>query len=181
LHFTADDYATLGYQIKCNPAIKAPENKAALWEALLDDRLDVIATDHAPHTWAEKQGAYEQAHSGLPLVQHSLPLMLHYYKQGRISLEKMVQKMSHALADCFEIENRGYIREGYFADLVVADLNKPSTVSKENILYKCGWSPLEGFVFPSSVEKTFVNGTMVYGNGVWNESVKGKRLLFDRS
>jgi len=181
LHFTADDYATLGYQIKCNPAIKAPENKAALWEALLDDRLDVIATDHAPHTWAEKQGAYEQAHAGLPLVQHALSLMLYYHQQGRISLEKIVQKMSHALADCFEIANRGYIREGYFADLVVVDLNSPSTVSKENILYKCGWSPLEGFTFPASVEKTFVNGHMVYGNGVWDESVKGERLLFDRS
>jgi dihydroorotase len=181
LHFTADDYEQLGYKIKCNPAIKAPHNKAALWEALLDDRLDVIATDHAPHTWEEKQGTYEHAHAGLPLVQHPLLLMLHYFKEGKISLEKIAEKMSHAVADCFEIEKRGYIREGYFADLVVVDTNTTSTVNKGNILYKCGWSPLEGFTFPASIEKTFVNGRMVYGNEVWNESVKGSRLLFDRS
>jgi dihydroorotase len=180
LHFTADDYEQLGYKIKCNPAIKAPHNKAALWEALLDDRLDIIATDHAPHTWEEKQGTYEHAHAGLPLVQHPLLLMLHYYKEGKISLEKIAEKMSHAVADCFEIEKRGYIREGYFADLVVVDTNITSTVNKGNILYKCGWSPLEGFTFPATIEKTFVNGTMVYGNEVWNESVKGSRLLFDR-
>ena len=180
LHFTADDYEQLGYKIKCNPAIKAPHNKAALWEALLDDRLDIIATDHAPHTWEEKQGTYEHAHAGLPLVQHPLLLMLHYYAAGKISLEKIAEKMSHAVADCFEIEQRGYIREGYFADLVVVDINAKSTVSKGNILYKCGWSPLEGFSFPATIEKTFVNGNMVYGNEVWNESVKGSRLLFDR-
>lgn len=180
LHFTADDYARLGYQIKCNPAIKAPHNKKALWEALLDDRLDVIATDHAPHTWEEKQGTYEHAHAGLPLVQHPLLMMLYHYADGRIPLVKIAEKMSHAVADCFQIAERGYIREGYFADLVVADLNKPYTVTKENILYKCGWSPLENFTFPATIEKTFVNGTMVYGNGVWNESVQGKRLLFDR-
>jgi dihydroorotase len=180
LHFTADDYEQLGYKIKCNPAIKAPHNKAALWEALLDDRLDIIATDHAPHTWEEKQGSYEHAHAGLPLVQHPLLLMLHYNQLGKISLEKIAEKMSHAVADCFEIENRGYIREGYFADLVVVDTNTKSTVNKGNILYKCGWSPLEGFTFPATIEKTFVNGTMVYGNEVWNESVKGSRLLFNR-
>jgi dihydroorotase len=180
LHFTADDYARLGYQIKCNPAIKAPSNKEALWKALLDDRLDVIATDHAPHTWEEKQGDYEHAHSGLPLVQHSLLLMLHYHQQGKISIEKIVQKMSHAVADCFSIKDRGYIREGYFADLVVIDPKKQTTVSKENILYKCGWSPMEGFTFPSSVVNTFVNGNMVYGNGVWDESNKGQRLIFNR-
>ena len=180
LHFTADDYEQLGYKIKCNPAIKAPHNKAALWEALLDDRLDVIATDHAPHTWEEKQGSYEHAHAGLPLVQHPLLLMLHYNQLGKISLEKIAEKMSHAVADCFEIENRGYIREGYFADLVVVSTNEKSTVSKDNILYKCGWSPLEGFTFPATIEKTFVSGTMVYGNEVWNESVKGSRILFDR-
>jgi dihydroorotase len=138
LHFTADDYERLGYKIKCNPAIKAPHNKAALWSALLDDRLDVIATDHAPHLLSEKEGDYEHAHAGLPLVQHPLLLMLHYYKQGSISLEKIVEKMSHAVADCFHIKDRGYIREGYFADLVMVDLNLPSTVSKENILYKYG-------------------------------------------
>ena len=180
LHFTADDYEQLGYKIKCNPAIKAAHNKEALWKALLDDRLDVIATDHAPHTWEEKQGAYEQAHAGLPLVQHPLLLMLHYYKEGRISLEKIAEKMSHAVADCFQIENRGYIREGYFADLVVVDNNSPSTVTQENILYKCGWSPLENFTFPASIEKTFVSGNLVYNNGGFDEATKGQRLLFNR-
>ena len=178
LHFTADDYEKLGYLIKCNPAIKAPNNKEALWKALLDDHLDLIATDHAPHLLSEKSGDYEHAHAGLPLVQHPLLLMLHYHKMGKISLEKMVEKMSHAVADCFHIEKRGYIREGYFADLVIANLQNTTTVSKENILYKCGWSPLEGVTFPASIEKTFVNGTMVYDNGVWNESNKGKRMTF---
>jgi dihydroorotase len=180
LHFTADDYEQLGYKIKCNPAIKAPHNKEALWKALLDDRLDVIATDHAPHTWEEKQGGYEQAHAGLPLVQHPLLLMLHYNKEGRISLEKIAEKMSHAVADCFQIENRGYIREGYFADLVVVDNNLPSTVTKENILYKCGWSPLENFTFPASIIKTFVSGNLVFDNGNFDETAKGQRLLFAR-
>jgi dihydroorotase len=146
----------------------------------LDDRLDVIATDHAPHTWEEKQGSYEQAHAGLPLVQHPLLLMLHYYQQGRISLEKIAEKMSHAVADCFMIENRGYIREGYFADLVVVNNNQPSIVTKENILYKCGWSPLENFTFPASIEKTFVSGNLVYNNGSFDEATKGRRLLFNR-
>jgi dihydroorotase len=181
LHYTADDYATLGYRIKCNPAIKAKENKEALWKALLDDRIDVIATDHAPHAWDEKQGSYENAHAGLPLVQHPLLLMLHYYKEGRISLERIVEKMSHAVADCFQIRERGYVREGYFADLVLVDLNKSSTVSKENILYKCGWSPLEGFIFPATITHTFVNGHLVYGNGSIDESQMGQRLLFDRN
>ena len=178
LHFTAEDYEKLGYQIKCNPAIKSPNNKEALWQALLDDRLDVIATDHAPHLYAEKSGGYEQAHAGLPLVQHPLLLMLYYHKQGRISLERIVEKMSHAVADCFHIQNRGYIREGYFADLVVADLDNTTTVTKENVLYKCGWSPLEGFQFPAVIEQTFVNGNRVYGNSSWNESIKGKRMQF---
>ncbi|MBK7122291.1 MAG: dihydroorotase [Chitinophagaceae bacterium] len=180
LHFTANDYESLGYKIKCNPAIKAAHNKEALWKALMDDRLDVIATDHAPHTLEEKQGLYEQAHAGLPLVQHALLLMLHYHKQGRISMEKIAQKMSHAVADCFQVENRGYIREGYFADLVVVDNNLPSTVTKENILYKCGWSPLENFTFPASIQNTFVNGHMVYDNGKFDETTKGQRLLFNR-
>ena len=178
LHFTSDDYPQLGYKIKCNPAIKAPHNKEALWKALLDDRLDVIATDHAPHLLSEKEGDYEHAHAGLPLVQHPLLLMLYYYRQGKISLEKIVEKMSHAVADCFRVKDRGYIREGYFADLVVADLKENNTVNEENILYKCGWSPLEGFTFPASINYTFVNGTMVYGKGEWNESVKGQRLQF---
>ncbi len=180
LHFTADDYARLGYQIKCNPAIKAAENKAALWEALLDDRLDVIATDHAPHTRAEKAGPYEQAHAGLPLVQHALPLMLHYHQQGKISLEKIAEKMSHAVADAFAVAERGYIREGYFADLVVVDPRKTQMVDKTNIAYHCGWSPFEGFSFPATITHTFVNGHPVYGNGVWDESQQGKRLRFDR-
>jgi dihydroorotase len=188
LHFTSDDYPRLGNKIKCNPAIKAPSNKPALWEALLDDRLDVIATDHAPHTFEEKNEPYEKAHAGLPLVQHSLLMMLDYYQQGKISLEKIVQKMSHAVADCFQIKDRGYIREGYHADLVIVDLDKPFTVAKENILYKCGWSPLEGTTFPASVTHTFVNGHLVFQNlegnlwnPIWNESKQGERLKFERS
>ncbi len=206
LHFTADDYEQLGYKIKCNPAIKAPHNKAALWQALNDDRLDVIASDHAPHLLSEKgyilnssgavtgeparmiqpdghgmgPGPYEKAYAGLPLVQHSLLLMLHYHGMGNISLEKIVEKMSHAVADCFQIKDRGYIREGYYADLVVTDLNKPCTVTPENILYKCGWSPLENFKFPASIVYTMVNGNMVYENSMVNESYKGKRILFNR-
>jgi dihydroorotase len=200
LHFTADDYPRLGNLIKCNPAIKAPHHKESLWKALLDDRLDVIATDHAPHTLLEKgwnrnnmnslspspsgedgRGLYEQAHAGLPLVQHPLLLMLHYVKEGRISMERVVEKMSHAVAECFQVANRGYIREGYFADLVMVDMNQPFTVNKENILYKCGWSPLEGTSFPATITHTFVNGNLVYGNGMWDESYKGERLTFNRS
>ncbi len=180
LHFTANDYENLGYLIKCNPAIKEAKNKEALWKALLDGRLDVIATDHAPHTLEEKQAPYEHAHSGLPLVQHSLLLMLSYYKEGRISLEKIAEKMSHAVSDCFKIKERGYIREGYFADLVVVDLNNSTTVKKENILYKCGWSPLEGKVFPAVIEQTFVNGNCVYGKAKFDESIKGERIYFER-
>lgn len=180
LHFTADDYPRLGNLIKCNPAIKAPNNKEALWTALLDDRLDVIATDHAPHTWEEKNEPYEKAHAGLPLVQHSVLMMLNYVKQGKITLEKVVEKMSHAVAECFQIAERGYIREGYFADLVIVDMNQSTTVSKENILYKCGWSPLEGVNFPAVLTHTFVNGNLVYENGQWDESNKGQRLLFNR-
>jgi len=187
LHFTSDDYARLGNKIKCNPAIKAPHNKSALWEALLDDRLDVIATDHAPHTIEEKNGPYEKAHAGLPLVQHPLLMMLYYFQQGKISLEKIVQKMSHAVADCFQIKDRGYIREGYHADLVIVDLDSSTTVGKENILYKCGWSPLEGTRFPAAITHTFVNGHLVYKatdknvwNPEWNESKQGERLRFER-
>jgi dihydroorotase len=195
LHFTSDDYAKLGNQIKCNPAIKAPHNKAALWKALLDDRLDVIATDHAPHTLAEKGFTrmanglltplplHEQhgpAHAGLPLVQHPLLLMLHYYKQGIISLEKIAEKMSHAVATCFQVQERGFIREGYYADLVLVDMNTPATATKDTLFYKCGWSPLENFTFPASISHTFVNGWLVYNNGQWDESVKGQRLAFSR-
>jgi dihydroorotase len=184
LHFTADDYENLGYLIKCNPAIKETKNKEALWKALLDNRLDVIATDHAPHTLEEKEGPYEHAHSGLPLVQHPLLMMLQYYKQGKIPLEKIAEKMSHAVADCFRIKDRGYIREGNFADLVVVDLNQSTTVKKENLLYKCGWSPLEGVTFPAAILQTFVNGNLVYDNSfygktTWDESNKGQRMLFE--
>jgi dihydroorotase len=180
LHFTSDDYEQLGYKIKCNPAIKAPHNKEALWKALLDDRLDIIATDHAPHLLNEKEPPYEHAHAGLPLVQYPLLIMLYYYQQGKISLEKIVEKMSHAVADCFNIEDRGYIREGYFADLVIVDMKKTTTVSEETILYKCGWSPLEETTFPASITHTFVNGNLVYENGTINDSYKGKRMTFDR-
>lgn len=181
LHFTADDYAQYGNQIKCNPAIKAPSNKEALWKALLDDRIDVIATDHAPHTWEEKNEPYAKAHAGLPLIQHPLLLMLHYVKEGKISIEKVVEKMSHAVANCFQIKERGFIKEGYYADLVLVNMQQPHTVTKNNLYYKCGWSPLEGFEFPATIVQTFVNGNSVYGNGVFNESIKGMRLNFDRS
>jgi dihydroorotase len=194
LHFTSFDYQELGNRIKCNPAIKRPLNKTALWNALLDDRLDVIATDHAPHTLEEKgyirnadgiispipEYSYDKSHAGLPLIQHSLLLMLHYVNQGRISIEKLVEKMSHAVATCFQIANRGFIREGYYADLVIIDLNNETHVNKNNILYKCAWSPLEGVKFLASVTHTFVNGHLVYENGQWDESQKGKRLEFNR-
>ena len=181
LHFTADDYERLGNKIKCNPAIKSPENKTALWEALLEDRLDIIATDHAPHTIQEKEEAYEHAHAGLPLVQHSLQLMLYYHQQGKISIEKIVEKMVHAPAICFQIAERGFIRENYFADIVMIDINKKQTISKDNILYKCGWSPLEGFTMPATIEKTFVNGDIVYENGKVNADKRGMRLHFNRN
>jgi len=196
LHFNADDYHRLGNRIKCNPAIKALENREALWKALLDDRLDVIATDHAPHTLAEKgffrnqsgnlepiageDGSYLRTHAGLPLVQHALLMMLSYVRQGKITLEKMVEKMSHAVAVCFQIRDRGFIREGYHADLVIADLNGSSDVHARNILYKCGWSPLEGSEFPASIKNTFVNGRLAYGNGLFDESQMGQRLEFQR-
>ncbi len=180
LHFTADDYSALGNLIKCNPAIKAPENKNALWEGLLNNQLDVIATDHAPHTWAEKQEAYIHAHAGLPLVQHGLILMLKYVEEGKITMEKVVEKMSHAVATCFEIKDRGFIREGYHADLVLVK-KAPYTITKENILYHCGWSPMEGTTFPYHINTTFVNGYKVFHEGVFNESQKGQRLQFTRS
>lgn len=180
LHFTADDYDRLGYQIKCNPAIKSADNKAALWEALNDDRLDVIATDHAPHLLSEKEPPYAHAHAGLPLVQHSVLMMMKYVQEGRISIEKVVQKMSHNVADMFDIDQRGYIREGYHADLVLVNLQQSTTVSKENILYKCGWSPLEGETLPASISYTFVNGHLAYANGELNASQLGMRLRFNR-
>lgn len=178
LHFTADDYARLGNQIQCNPAIKSADNKTALWNGLLNDTLDIIATDHAPHTWEEKQAPYGAAPSGLPLVQHSLLMMLDYVKNGAISIEKVVEKMCHAPATCFQIRERGYIREGYFADLVLVNPHHNYNVTKDNILYKCGWSPLLGHDFSARIEKTFVNGHIVYENGKVTDDVMGQRLKF---
>ena len=180
LHFTADDYAHYGNLIKCNPAIKDKENKEALWNALLNDELDIIATDHAPHTFEEKQLPYKDAPAGVPLVQHSLYILLDAFKNNRISLEKIVEKACHAPAVCFQIKERGYIREGYFADAVLIDLNKNYTVSKDNILYKCNWSPFEGHTFSSKIEKTFVNGYLAYDNGKILDESMGLRLQFNR-
>ncbi|UYQ92039.1 dihydroorotase [Chitinophaga horti] len=180
LWFSADDYAQYGNLIKCNPAIKAPKHREALWKALVDDRLDIIATDHAPHTWEEKQQPYLQSPSGVPLVQHTVLMMLEAVKQGRFTIEKMVEKMSHAPAICFKIRDRGYIREGYFADVVIADLNAGTKVSKENIYYHCGWSPFEGHQFSAGLTHTFVNGHLAYENGQFNESEKGQRITFAR-
>lgn len=180
LWFDKSDYEQLGSQIKCNPAIKEARHKKAIFEALLADKIDVIATDHAPHTWEEKQNSYWKAPSGLPLVQHPVNIMLEFYKQGKISLERVVEKMSHAVATCFQIKERGYIREGYWADLVLVDLGQTTTVSKENILYKCGWSPLEGQIFHSKITNTIVSGNLVYQNGVFDETMKGQRILFER-
>jgi dihydroorotase len=180
LWFSADDYATLGNQIKCNPAIKAPHHRAALWEALLDDRLDIVATDHAPHTWDEKQQPYWQAPSGLPLVQHPLLLMLEAATEGRISIEKVVQKMAHAPADCFQIDRRGYVREGYWADLVLVDPGQRTHVTPDSLLYHCGWSPLVGQAFGHRITHTFVSGTLVYENGAFGVERAGERLAFLR-
>lgn len=179
LWFTADDYAKHGSGIKCNPAVKAPENRKALWEALLDDRLDIIATDHAPHTWDEKQNKYAKAPSGLPLVQHSLQAMLQNVDDGLISLERMVEKMCHAPTECFHLRDRGYLREGYKADLVLIDPNKPYTVDKSNILHKCGWSPFEGLTFNNSITHTWVSGHLAWENGTLHEDKTGERLMFN--
>ena len=180
LHFTNKDYETKGSLIKWNPAVKTETDKNGLWEALLDDRIDVIATDHAPHTLEEKSNKYLKCPSGAPLVQHSLNVMLEYYKNGKISLEKIVEKMCHNPAILFEIEKRGFIKKGYKADLVLVDLNKEYTVSKENILYKCGWSPLENEIFHSEITHTFINGNLAYENGRFSDEKFGERLLFER-
>ena len=179
LTFTNEDYETRGGLIKWNPAVKTQKDKDALWEALLDDRIDVIATDHAPHTAEEKNNVYTKCPSGAPLVQHSLVVMLENYKNGKISLEKIVEKMAHNPAILFKVEKRGFVREGYKADLVLVDLNQDWTVSKDNLLYKCGWSPLEGMNFHSKVTHTFVNGHLVYDNGTIAEEKFGERLLFE--
>ncbi|NQX81761.1 MAG: dihydroorotase [Flavobacteriaceae bacterium] len=180
LHFTDKDYKEKGTLIKWNPAVKSQEDKDGLWKALLDDRIDVIATDHAPHTLEEKQNVYTKAPSGGPLVQHALPLLLEYYKKGVISLEKIVEKFSHNPAILYKIEKRGYIKQGYFADLVLVDLNKKWIATKENTMYKCGWSPFENKEFEASVIHTFVNGNLVYSNGEIKEGTQGDRLLFNR-
>lgn len=180
LWFNDADYEKWGNYIKWNPAVKTAADSEAIFNALLDGRIDVIATDHAPHTIEEKEQAYTKAPSGGPLVQHSVLAMLDFYKRGKISLEKIVEKMSHNVADMFAIDRRGFIREGYYADFVLVDLNKTTTVTKENIFYKCGWSPFLGHTFGSSISKTFVNGHLVYDNGTFDESRLGQRMLFLR-
>lgn len=181
-HLTFNDsmYDEKGTLLKWNPAVKNEIDRKAIFQAVLDDRIDIIATDHAPHTWDEKQNTYFKAPSGGPLVQHALPAMMQHVKSGAISLEKMVEKMCHAPATCFQLAERGFIREGYFADLVLIDQKKTWTVSKENILYKCGWSIFEGTTFGSSVTHTFVNGHLAYANGELNDAVLGQRLTFER-
>ncbi len=180
LRFNDNDYTRLGTKIKWNPAIKTENDQRAILQAVLDNHIDVIATDHAPHTLEEKNNSYFKAPSGGPLVQHSVVAMLEFYHQGKISLEKIVEKMSHSPAILFQLSNRGFIREGYFADLVLVDPNKPWTVTKENILAKCGWSPLEGETFQSSIEKTWVSGNLAYDAGKIIEGRSGQRLLFER-
>ncbi|MBP6334124.1 MAG: dihydroorotase [Bacteroidia bacterium] len=180
LWFDNNDYEKLGSLIKWNPAVKRKEDKEALLKALLDDRLDVIATDHAPHTLEEKNQTYLMAPSGGPLIQHSLPAMLELFHQGKITLEKIAEKMSHALADCFKIKERGFIREGYWADLALVNLNKSWKVEKSNILAKCGWSPFEGNVFRSSITDTFVNGYRVHSAGKINEHPAAMRMRFEK-
>ena len=179
LWFCDEDYKTKGNFIKWNPAVKTAHDRAKIFEAVLDGTIDVVCTDHAPHTIEEKNLPFLKAPSGGPLVQHSLQAMLQFHAQGKISMEKIVQKMCHNVADLFRIEKRGYIREGYFADLVLVNLNKPYTVNKQYLLYKCGWSPFEGVTFDTSIEKTFVNGQLVCDNGKFDESKKGKRLHFN--
>ena len=180
LWFSEADYDTKGTYIKWNPAVKTAKDREQLWSALLDDRLDIIATDHAPHTMAEKDNVYTKAPSGGPLVQHALPAILEKYHQGVLSLEKIVEKMCHNPSILFQIEKRGYVREGYFADLTVVDLNAPWQVRKENIAYKCGWSPFEGNRFRSKITHTFVNGHLAYNNGKFSGERHAKRLTFDR-
>jgi len=180
LWFTAEDYAEKGTHIKWNPAVKNREDRSALWEALNDDRIDVLATDHAPHTLAEKSNPYTSAPSGGPLVQHALLALLTAVGQGKISLEKLVQKACHNPAILFQVENRGYIKEGFQADLVLVDLEKKTTVTKDNLLYQCGWSPFEGTTFDASIEKTWVNGQLVYDQGEIIESDAGEQLTFTR-
>jgi len=180
LWFSDKDYADKKTFIKWNPAVKTQDDQDGLWAALNDDRIDVLATDHAPHTWEEKQNPYTKAPSGGPLVQHALLALLTASKNGKISLERLVQKACHNPAILFDIKDRGYIRSGYYADLVLVDLEKPSTVTKESILYKCGWSPFEGITFAASIHSTFVNGILAYADGKIQATQAGQRLTFDR-
>lgn len=180
LWFSDADYAKKGNWIKWNPAIKTAADRDEIFKAVFDDRIDVIATDHAPHTIEEKLLPYSKAPSGGPLVQHALIAMIEFYKQGKITLEKIIEKMAHNPAICFQIEKRGFIREGYWADLVLVDLNKKITVSKSNLLYKCGWSPFEGQTFGSVVVSTIVSGNLVYENGKLIDGIFGKRMVFNR-
>jgi dihydroorotase len=180
LWFSDEDYEKKGSHIKWNPAVKTAKDRDQLWKALLDDKIDVIATDHAPHTLEEKSKPYTSAPSGGPLVQHALVALLECYHQGKIKIEKIVEKACHNPAILFNLEKRGYIKEGYYADLVVADLNSPWTVNKSNILYKCGWSPFEGNTFKSRITHTFVNGQLVYNNFKLLDVKAGKRLTFNR-
>jgi dihydroorotase len=180
LWFTNEDYDTKGNFIKWNPAVKTADDRKALWEALLDDRIDVIATDHAPHTIEEKKQSYLKAPSGGPLVQHAVVAMFEAFHQGKISVEKIVEKMAHNPATLFQIEKRGYIKKGYYADLAIVNPGLPWSVKKENILYKCGWSPFEGYTFKSRITHTFVNGQLVYNNFKVKDIRCGQRLLFDR-
>ena len=180
LWFTDEDYDKKGTLIKWNPAVKSQKDKDLLWKALLDDRIDVIATDHAPHTLEEKDNVYTKAPSGGPLVQHALVAILEAYHKNKISIEKIVEKMCHNPAILFEIEKRGYIKEGFYADLVIVNPSNPWTVKKENILYKCGWSPFEGTTFKSRITHTFVNGALVFDNFKFNNVKAAKRLTFDR-
>ena len=180
LWFSDEDYKTKGNLIKWNPAVKTENDRKALWEALLDGRIDVIATDHAPHTLEEKKQVYTKAPSGGPLVQHAVVAMFEAYHQGKISIPKIVEKMAHNPAKIFKIEKRGFIKEGYYADLVIVNAGLPWSVKKENILAKCGWSPFEGYTFKSRITHTFVNGQLVYNNFKVKEIPFGKRLLFNR-
>lgn len=180
LWFSDADYDSKGAWIKWNPAVKTAADREQIWQALLDNRIDVIATDHAPHTIEEKQQKYLQAPSGGPLVQHALLAMLDASARGKIPLVRVAEKMAHAVATCFQIKDRGFIREGYFADLVLVDLKKMTSVTKDSLLYQCGWSPFEGTEFSSSIEKTFVNGEIVYENGQLTGVQSGERLAFNR-
>ncbi|GAA5025277.1 dihydroorotase [Marivirga lumbricoides] len=181
LWFSEDDYKTKGTYIKWNPAVKTAHDREEIMKAVLDNRIDVIATDHAPHTMEEKQNTYFNAPSGGPLVQHSLLALLDFYKNGKMTLEQIVQKAAHNPAILFRIQDRGYIREGYFADFVLVDMDAPYQVTKDNILSKCGWSPFEGHTFNASIQSTFVNGKMVYENGGIIERMSSRRLLFDNN